>query len=413
MVPTSAAGQQGPVAGLISAAGWATATARVVGRAWIVTPAGPVGPDDLSRLAAAPTRAPAPDRGWRRRLPTVAKTAVKDCRELRRARRFQIATAGPWQDGDVAFVWQRHELFHTAGLALARGLGVPSVLFVPAPLVWQSDGWGVRRPGWRRLAEQVGDARSLRAADLVACGSEAVAAEVRRLGAMPERILVTPTGVDVDRFAPLPGDAGHAARDAVRARFGLDGRFVIGWVGSFRRFHALEQLVAAAARVPGAALLLVGDGPERAGIEHLAATAGVAAACTGTVAHDEVPALLGAMDVAAVVSRPRAPFHYSPVKLAEYLAAGVPVVAPAAGQLPELLRDGEDVVLFEPGDTAALAATFDDLRRDPARRARLAAAGRASAVRSWSWDRQVQRVIDALGALDGRGPHPARPAGAR
>ena len=112
---------------------------------------------------------------------------------------------------------------------------------------------------------------------------------------------------------------------ALRHRLGLDGRFVVGWVGSFRRFHAIEQAIDAMVGIDGATLLLVGDGPERPRIETLARAQNVTAVFTGTVPHDELPLHLAAMDAALVVAGPDAPFHYSPLKLAEYLAAGLPV----------------------------------------------------------------------------------------
>ena len=72
---------------------------------------------------------------------------------------------------------------------------------------------------------------------------------------------------------------------------------MIGWVGSFRSFHAVEQLIAAAPSTPDTVVLLVGDGPERRRIEQLAREAGVTAMFTGTVPHHELPEYLAAMDV--------------------------------------------------------------------------------------------------------------------
>jgi len=391
VLPTTAAGQQGPVAALVSAAGWASGLRRLLGHVWVVTPDGVVSPDELRRRASEATLAPAPERDWLRRAPVVAKTAVKDAREWRRAHRFRVEPAGPWQGFDVACVWQRHELFHRAGPRLARALGVPSVMFVPATLVWQAREWGVHRPGWGRWVELAGEQAPLRDADVVACGSEAVAAEVRRIGVDDRRIVITPTGADPDLFA-APVD-----RDATRARLGLGSRFVVGWVGSFRKFHALEQAVEALAGLDGAALLLVGDGPERAGLEQLARRRGVELHCTGTVAHDDIPAYLAAMDVALVLAAPGQTFHYSPLKLAEYLWAGLPVIAPRAGELPSRLRDGTDAVLVRPGDGAALAHALRRLRDDPEARARLGRGARAVAP-LWSWDRSVARALDAASA---------------
>jgi len=391
VLPTTAARQQGPVAALVSAAGWASGLRRLLGNVWIVTPDGVVSSDELRTRASAPTLAPASDGGWQHRAPVVAKTAVKDAREWLRARRFRVEPAGPWEGYDIACVWQRHELFHRTGPRLASRLGVPSVVFVPAPLVWQANEWGVHRPGWGRWIERAAEQGPLRAADVVACGSEAVAAEVRRIGIDDHRIVITPTGADPDLFsAPID-------RDAVRHRLQLDGRFVVGWVGSFRKFHALEQAVDALAELDDATLLLVGDGPERGRVEQLARRRGVALVCTGTVAHDDIPSYLAAMDTALVLAVPGGTFHYSPLKLAEYLFGGLPVVAPRAGELPRRLHDGVDAVLVEPGDSHALARALRRLRDDPDARARLARGARAAAEK-WSWDRSAAQVVAAASA---------------
>ena len=396
VLPTLTTGQQGPVAALVSTAGWTSAAARVLGAAWIVTPSGVITASDARGRASETSLTSPATPGWRRMVPVGAKTALKDLREPRRARAFRVPADGPWRGRDLAFVWQRHELFHTAGLRLASDLRVPSVMFVPAPLVWQARQWGVRRPGWGRAVEHFGERIPLRQADVVACGSEAVVAEVVRLGVDERRVVVTPTGVDTELFTP---DASGAA---VRARLGLDQRFVVGWVGSFRRFHALDQAVAALTGAENVTLLLVGDGPERRRIEELARAAGVHVVCTGTVDHRELQGYLAAMDVALLLAAPDAAFHYSPLKLAEYLAAGIAVVAARAGELPEQLRDGTDALLVPPGDTVMLRAALLRLRDDPKERTRLARAGRAAAVERWSWDRSVQRVVDHLADREGQ-----------
>jgi glycosyltransferase involved in cell wall biosynthesis len=390
VLPTLTAGQQGPVAALVSTAGWTSAAERVLGAAWIVTPSGVITASEARGRASETGLASAAAPGWRRMVPVGAKTALKDLRELRRARAFRVPAGGPWRGRDLAFVWQRHELFQTAGLRLASELHVPSVMFVPATLVWQARQWGVRRPGWGGSVEHFGERVPLRQADVVACGSEAVVAEVVRLGVDERRVVVTRTGVDTELFTP---DASGAA---VRARLGLEQRFVVGWVGSFRRFHALDQAVAALTGAENVTLLLVGDGPERRRIEELARSAGVHVVCTGTVDHRELQGYLAAMDVALLLAVPGAAFHYSPLKLAEYLAAGIAVVAARAGELPEQLRDGTDALLVPPGDTPRLRTALLRLRDDPQERARLGEAGRTAAVERWSWDRSIRMVLDHL-----------------
>jgi glycosyltransferase involved in cell wall biosynthesis len=390
VLPTSTAGAQGPVAAWVSTAGWAAAVQRVVGDAWIVSTDGIVDPQEARRRGSHPALSAGSVSSWRRRVPTPVKTALKDARQWRRAHRFAVDPAGPWQGRDLAFVWQRHELFHLAGLRLARALDVPSVLFVPSTLVWEAEQWGVGRPGWSGWLERHGEAPALRGADLVACGSDRVAQEANRLGVPAGRILVTPTGVDLDLFR------GGQDSGALRRRLGIEDRLVVGWVGSFRRFHALDVAVEAASHLNGVALLLVGDGPERAAVEALARERGVQLVTTGTVPHAELPAYLGAMDVGLVLASRDQTFHYSPLKLAEYLAAGLPVVAPQVSQIADRLADGVEAMLVPPGDTAALIAALAQLRDAPALRRRISARAR-SAAGQWSWDRQVERIVAALG----------------
>jgi glycosyltransferase involved in cell wall biosynthesis len=378
------------VAALLSTAGWAAAAERVFGQSWVVTPGATLTPSEARRRGSDPGLRSAERSGVRQRFPTVAKTAAKDFLNWRLSRRFHIDPDGPWSGGDVALVWQRHDLFHTSGLALARRLRAPSVLFVPAAKVWEAKQWGTTRPGWGGLLEQRAERPALLGADLIACGSDVVVEQVLRIGVPENRVLLTPTGVDLDLFGEPPDPA------PLRRRLGLEDRFVVGWVGSFRRFHALEQVVDAAVAVPGAALLLVGDGPERARIERLARDAGVLAAFTGTVPHHELPAYLAAMDAAAILAPRGQPFHYSPLKVAEYLAAGLPLVAPATGQLAHRLTDGVDAIVVPPHDGAAFAAALRRLFDDPEERTRLGKAARAAAEAGWSWDDQVRRVTEAL-----------------
>jgi glycosyltransferase involved in cell wall biosynthesis len=331
------------------------------------------------------------------------KTGLKDVRKMAEARRFRDAgKGGPWISEDVRFVWQRHDLFHDAGLVAARDLDRPLVVFTPALIVHEAAGWGVRRPGWQDMLEKRAEAPMLQAADLVACGSDEIAEQVRRLGVSSDRILVTPNGVDPEMFSP------DRTGTEVRPRLGLEGRYVIGWVGSFRRFHGLEMALEAMreieSRIPEATLLLVGDGLERDRIEETVRTLGLRnVVMTGTVGYLEIPEYVGAMDVAIITDRGTGSFHYSPLKLREYMSAGKPVVAPRVGEMSRWLADGEDAVLIESGDTAALAAALIDLHEQPDKRRRLGAAARQKILDQATWDIQLLRIDAALqGAAEAR-----------
>lgn len=390
-------GDSGPVAYWIVAASLAAAAQRVIGDALILSPEGTFSPEEASRRGSRPSLAPRVQRRWRDAVPPSVEMAIKDVREVARARRLRRTLLGSVPDPQgVEFVWQYHAPFHRAGFELARRLSVPLVLHVDAPQVWESRRWGVRRLGWGGMLEAFGERPQFREADIVACPSDEIAEATRERGADPDRILVTPNGVDTDAFRP------EILENGVRRRLGLEGRTVVGWAGSFRPYHGLSLLVETVAGLqrthPGIALLLVGDGQERPRLEALVRERGMRdVVITGTVPHTDVPAMIGAMDIAVLPAENDRDFHYSPIKLREYMACGKAIVAPRLGEVARLVRDGRQALLVPAGDGTALTRALECLATDRALRESLGAAARAKAIDELSWDRQLERIRTALG----------------
>jgi glycosyltransferase involved in cell wall biosynthesis len=147
-------------------------------------------------------------------------------------------------------------------------------------------------------------------------------------------------------------------------------------------------------------MLIVGDGPERAAlIEDLTRRELLPAVClTGAVAPSDVPALLASMDV-GVAPYPKLPhFYFSPLKVYEYLAAGLPVIASGVGQLEEVIEHGVNGLLCAPGDPDELAGAFQCLREETWLRQRLSRAARATVLRQHTWEAVGRRIL-LLGGL--------------
>jgi len=282
-------------------------------------------------------------------------------------------------------LYERYALWGRSATAWAAAAGVPSVLEVNAPLVQEQATYRelVDREGAERVAAQ-----ALSAADVAACVSDEVAAWARERSDRPERVTTVPNGVDTRLVVPSARAAAPSQAPA----------FTVGFVGTLKAWHGVEVLLEAVdrlhARDPSWRLLVVGDGPRGDAVRR---AAGSHVELTGAVPPSQVLPQLHRMDVATAPYPEQAGQYFSPLKVYEYLAAGVPVVASAVGQLPQTLASGRLGVLVPPADPIALASALDALRADEPRRAALARSGRVAAVERHSWAGVVDRVLDLAG----------------
>jgi glycosyltransferase involved in cell wall biosynthesis len=261
--------------------------------------------------------------------------------------------------------------------------------------------WG-RPVRHEALAAQM-EMTSLQAADLVVAVSDASRDELVGRGIPSDKVLVNPNGVDVDLYSPVIDGR------EVRARYGLQDRVVMGFIGTFGRWHGAEVLAAAFVKLllkrpelrDRVALLFIGDGPTLPATR--AAVSGVADAVRfcGLVPQLEGPAHLAACDILVSPHVPNpdgSRFFGSPTKLFEYMAMGKPVVASALEQVGTVLDHGTTGWLVEPGNDDRLADGLEALIDDPALRNRLGHNVREVAVARHSWFTHTERIIDALTA---------------
>jgi len=307
------------------------------------------------------------------------------------------------------FVYERYALFGLAGIAAARTLGVPHLLEVNAPLAEEQERMrGLEMKELARSAER----RILRSTGATIVVSRRLAEWVIGRGVPESSVHVVSNAVDPRRFDP--GTAAVGPPDEVRER--LSGQCVVGFVGSLKPWHGVETLLEAflvlAARLPDIHLLVVGDGPARADLERVVRERGAERRVTfvGAVAHGQVPGWLSLVDIASAPYTPHENFYFSPIKLFEYMAMAIPVVAGRIGQVAELLADGVNGLLHEPGDAGALAAALERLVRDRALRESLGREGRRAVGEEHTWRGNAARIV-AIAAALGAGREPARAAG--
>lgn len=397
IMPRSSKAWAGAEALWITAGGWAAAAEKTLGKAWVITSDRISSPREVIDYPLVKRNThETPQHRAGRFIPQIFKVIVKDILLWLNSLKFRIPSRPPWTGSRVGFVWQQHDLFSGPGRQLADKLGVPLVTYVHAPVVWETSKWGVNRYLWGSFIERVSERRSLRRSDIVLCVSEQVAKKVAEMGVKQERILVSPMAVDRHLFESSDDSC------ELRESFGLTGKIVIGWVGSFRSFHGLDLLVKAFSLVKDAhvdaRLLLVGDGSERVKTERLVHTLGLNdfVIFAGRQAFSKMPGYIGMFDIAIVSASKSEGFHYSPLKLREYLLAGKPTIAPLAGDLMKEFKDEEELLFYKVGDIEAMASKMNRLLRERTLRERLQNAGKQAMESSGTWSHELRRVIDLL-----------------
>ena len=295
-------------------------------------------------------------------------------------------------------VYERLSLFGTAGLSVAAASRARHVVEINALLTREEASWRGLHDAERA---QAAEARVLAGADLRVAVSAEVAAEVRPY-AGDGPLMVVPNGVDVDLFRDRPD------RTRARAELGLPVSARLAcFTGSLRPWHGLDTAIEAIATLPhDVHLVIAGDGPVRVELNRRADDLGLDGRVhwLGQVAHREIPVVLAACEVALAPYPALQEFAFSPLKLYEYLAAGIPVVASAIGQIPQALDGGRWGTLTAPGDSGALAAGIAGVLRDPVAAQARAELAREYAMVEHGWTNRAQQVLTAVSDL---------PAGAR
>jgi phosphatidylinositol alpha-1,6-mannosyltransferase len=207
-------------------------------------------------------------------------------------------------------------------------------------------------------------------------------------------------GVDTDRFEP-----DSVAQAELRARYGLGERPVVLCLSRLVPRKGQDVLIRALPaireRIDGAVLVIVGGGPYRTTLHQLAHEFGVAedVVFTDGVPSDELPAHHAMADVFAMPCRTRGAgldVEGLGIVYLEASACGVPVVAGRSGGAPESVVDGETGLVVDGEDVGAVATAVGDLLADPARAARMGAAGRRWVVDNWQWRTKGQRLGELL-----------------
>jgi len=255
-------------------------------------------------------------------------------------------------------------------------------------------GWSML-PGARQAIRRIGHTT-----DVVTYVSKYTRARFAAAFGRDAALELLPSGVDTDLYRPDP-----SARAEIRARHGLGDRPTVMCVSRLMPRKGQDMLIRALpgirARVPDAALLLVGGGPYRSRLAALAQQHDVAehVVFTGSVSWEELPAHYAAGDVFAMPCRTHGrglDVEALGIVFLEAAATGLPVIVGRSGGAPETVLDGETGHVVDGREVTELSDRVGNLLADPDRAAAMGAAGRRWMEREWRWDDRADRLATLL-----------------
>ena len=245
------------------------------------------------------------------------------------------------------------------------------------------------------------ETRALRRADHCFCICEGLRNDIAARGIAADKITVIPNAVDIENFQPV-----ETVDTELQRALALQGKQVVGFIGSFYYYEGLDLLLQAAGllrqRQPDLHVLLVGGGPAEGRLKALADELGIGdiTTFTGRVPQGEVSSYYSLIDVLAYPRQSmRITELVTPLKPLEAMAQKRLFVASDVGGHRELVDDGETGVLHEAGNAASLADKMQLLLSDEALGARLKQAGRQFVERERNWAASIAKYQAAYARM--------------
>ena len=293
-----------------------------------------------------------------------------------------------------------------AALRAGRHFGIPVVYEVRA--FWEDaavDHGTSKEFGLRYRLSRGLETYALRQADAVTTICEGLRKDIVARGIPKDKITVIPNAVDIEHFS-----AGGAPDNTLKSELGLQGKRVLGFIGSFYAYEGLDVLLRALPRIlvsaPDVRVLLVGGGPVDMQLRALSKDLKLEdkVLFTGRVPHAEVQKYYDLLDILVY---PRLPMRLTdlvtPLKPLEAMAQQRLLVASDVGGHRELISDGSNGVLFKAGDPDSLAEKVVSLLDAKSKWQALRTEGRRFVETERNWRVSVARYQNVYGRLAGAG----------
>lgn len=332
----------------------------------------------------------------------IAFRNVKDYMSISVNDSFYKLIDSVMKDKKCQFIYQRCSINAYTGIRYALEHDIPFVLEYNSSEVWTSKQWGGSKLKFIDFSEKV-ERLLLEKSDLITCVSKPLKQQLIEQGIEENKIIVTPNGVDVDKYNPTI--YGKEIRDKYKIS---KEKIVIGFIGTFGKWHGAEVLTEAFAELvkeqeyrEKVHLMLIGNGVQMPLVKKIVSDNNIGDLCTltGSIPQAEGAWHLAACDilVSPTIKNPDGtPFFGSPTKLFEYMAMGKAIIASDMDQMSEILTNGENAILCTPGNVHELTQGMIFLIDDSELRKRIGMSARKLVCEKYSWEKHTQHIIKAL-----------------
>lgn len=293
-------------------------------------------------------------------------------------------------------IYQRHTVFNASGVVLAKKFNIPLILEVNSSEVWVKKNWS--RLILENLAKKF-EKICLKKANVIGVVSEIIKNEILSLGASEEKIVVNPNGVDTKKFSPMIDG------NLIREKYYLTDKIVVGFIGTFTKWHGVEVLFKSALEVikesKDIIFFFIGEGNLKVTLANQTKDKKLENRIifTGLIPHKLAPDYLAACDI--LVSphlgfESDTKFFGSPTKLFEYMSMGKAIIASDLEQIGKIIIDGENGVKVQPGNEKELKEKILLVARDNNLREKLGKNARADVEKFYTWKMNAERVLSKL-----------------
>lgn len=286
----------------------------------------------------------------------------------------------------IDFIYERYAFYNLAGVRAASKHKIPLILEV-------NEVSGLKRQRGQffvKLTKKI-ERYIFEHADAIITVSTFLKSQLEEMKIISSKIHVLPNSVNIIDFDP--NISGLGVRDDLK----LQGRIVMGFMGTFSVWDNLEFLIATFAeiseRYPLLALILIGDGSNKKQLVEDVSKRRLSEKIifTGKIHHSQVAKHIAAMDLAVI---PHSNPFGSPVVLFEYMAMGKAVIAPRLGPILDVIVENENGLLFDAGNMSGLKKLIIELYNSEELRKKIGACARKSILSRHLWQHNAEHVID-------------------